>query len=87
MQDTPIPERTRQRPESRQWPLEGLAAAQMLEAGRIDAAFIVASADEPMVRRLLTSPQIRVMSLAYAEALARRFPSGSPIDWNVLGYR
>lgn len=60
--------------QTRQWPVEGQAAAEALEAGRIDAAFIIASADEPIVRRLLMNPQIRLMSLAHAEALVRRFP-------------
>ncbi|WP_295447288.1 TAXI family TRAP transporter solute-binding subunit [uncultured Thiodictyon sp.] len=60
--------------QTRQWPLEGMDAAQRLEAGDIDAAFIVASADAAMVRRLLMNPQLRLMSLAHAEAIARRFP-------------
>lgn len=55
-------------------PLDGQEAAEALEAGRIDAAFLVASADEPIVRRLLAHPSIRLMSFANAEAYVRRFP-------------
>jgi TRAP-type uncharacterized transport system substrate-binding protein len=66
--------------QTRQWPLEGQAAAAALEAGRLDAAFIIASADEPIVRRLLMNPQIRLMSLAHAEALVRRFPIFARLD-------
>ena len=55
-------------------PLGGSAAADALAAGRVDAALFVAGPDAPVVQRLLREPGVRLMSLAHAEALARRFP-------------
>ncbi|MDH5537335.1 MAG: C4-dicarboxylate ABC transporter substrate-binding protein, partial [Betaproteobacteria bacterium] len=55
-------------------PLGGTAAADALTAGRVDAALFVAGPDAPVVQRLLREPSVRLMSLAQAEALARRFP-------------
>ncbi len=55
-------------------PLAGGAAADALVAGKIDAALFVAGPDAPVVQRLLHEPRVRLMSLAHAEALARRFP-------------
>jgi hypothetical protein len=48
-------------------------AAQALENGEVDAAFFFASAEAPVVRRLLSAPQIKLMSWDRAEAYARRF--------------
>ncbi len=55
-------------------PLSGTEAADALLAGRIDAALVVAGPDAPVVQRLLHAPDVRLMSLGHAEALARRFP-------------
>lgn len=54
-------------------PLAGTAAADALVAGRIDAALFVAAPDAPIVQRLLKADDIRLMSLAHAEALAQRY--------------
>ncbi len=54
--------------------LGGGDAADALLAGRIDAAFIVGSADAPIVQRLAQARGVQLLSLANAEAFARRFP-------------
>ena len=55
-------------------PLSGLTAAEALQQGRIDAAFIIAAENAPVVQVLLRSPGIKVMSFAQAGAYQRRFP-------------
>jgi len=55
-------------------PLSGLKAAEELQQGRIDAAFIIAAESAPVVQVLLRSPGIKVMSFAQADAYHRRFP-------------
>ena len=54
--------------------LSGLDAAEELQQGRIDAAFIIAAERAPVVQVLLRSPGIKVMSFAQANAYQRRFP-------------
>jgi TRAP-type uncharacterized transport system substrate-binding protein len=54
-------------------PLAGKAAADALISGKIDAALFVAAPDAPIVQQLLKAEDIRLMSLAHAEALAQRF--------------
>ena len=54
-------------------PLGGIAAADALIAGQVDAVLIVAGVDAPVIQRLLQSPGVRLMSLTHAETLARRF--------------
>jgi TRAP transporter TAXI family solute receptor len=54
-------------------PLAGMAAADALIAGQIDAALFVVAPDAPMIQKLLKTPGVRLMSLSQAEALARRF--------------
>ena len=55
-------------------PLSGLKAAEELQQGRVDAAFIIAAEKAPVVQVLLRSPGIKVMSFAQAAAYQRRFP-------------
>lgn len=55
-------------------PLAGLKAAEELQQGRIDAAFIIAAENAPVVQVLLRSPGVKVMSFAQADAYHRRFP-------------
>ena len=55
-------------------PLSGLKAAEELQQGRIDAAFIIAAENAPVVQVLLRSPGVKVMSFAQASAYQRRFP-------------
>jgi TRAP transporter TAXI family solute receptor len=54
-------------------PLGGNEAAEALLAGEVDAAFFVASPKAPVIARLLKAKDIRPMSLARAEAYARRY--------------
>lgn len=54
--------------------LGGLKAAEELQQGRIDAAFIIAAPEAPVVQVLLRSPGVRVMHFDQAEAYTRRFP-------------
>jgi TRAP-type uncharacterized transport system substrate-binding protein len=56
-------------------PLSGLSAAEELQQGRIDAAFIIAAESAPVVQVLLRSPGIKLMSFAQDRAYQRRFPS------------
>ena len=60
-------------------PIAGLNAAEALQQGQIDAAFIVAAPEAPVVQVLLRSPGVRVMSFVQADAYARRFPFLSKI--------
>src|SRR5574343_292190 len=55
-------------------PLSGLKAAEELQQGRIDAAFIIAAENAPVVQVLLRSPGVKLMSFAQARAYQRRFP-------------
>lgn len=49
-------------------------ASQKLVAGEIDALFLVSPAESPVVRRLATSPGVRLLSFARADAYTRKFP-------------
>ncbi len=55
-------------------PLSGLKAAEELQQGRIDAAFLIAAETAPVVQVLLRSPGVKLMSFAQAGAYQRRFP-------------
>ncbi|HMM55136.1 MAG TPA: TAXI family TRAP transporter solute-binding subunit, partial [Candidatus Desulfobacillus sp.] len=55
-------------------PLGGLAAAQALQAGRVDAVFLVGAERSAAVWSLLFAPGVRLMSLEQAEAYTRLFP-------------
>ena len=54
--------------------LSGLGAAEALQLGQIEAAFIIAAETAPVVQVLIRSPGIKVMSFAQAGAYQRRFP-------------
>jgi TRAP transporter TAXI family solute receptor len=60
-------------------PIAGLNAAEELQQGRIDAAFIIAAPEAPVVQVLLRSPGVRLMSFSQAEAYTHRFPFLSKI--------
>jgi TRAP-type uncharacterized transport system substrate-binding protein len=50
--------------------------AQQLREGKADAAFVIASADDPRVQQLLRVPNIRLMNFApEAEAYTNRYPA------------
>ena len=55
-------------------PVAGLNAAEELQQGRIDAAFIIAAESAPVVQVLIRSPGIKLMSFAQERAYQRRFP-------------
>ena len=54
--------------------LSGLKAAEELQHGRIDAAFVIAAEKAPVIQVLLRSPGVKVMSFSQADAYQRRFP-------------
>jgi len=47
---------------------------EMLISGEVDAAFFVLAAKSPVIRELLNTEQIELMSLARADAYAHQFP-------------
>jgi len=55
-------------------PIANLDAAEALQQGTIDAAFIIAAPEAPVVQVLLRSPGVRVMSFSQSDAYVRRFP-------------
>jgi TRAP-type uncharacterized transport system substrate-binding protein len=55
-------------------PVAGKEAAQQLLEGAIDALFLVAPAESPMVQNLTSAAGVRLLSLERAEAYTRRFP-------------
>lgn len=59
--------------------LAGLRAAEALQRGEIDAAFIVAAPEAPVVQVMLRSPGVRVVSFRHADAYLRLFPYLSKI--------
>lgn len=58
----------------RMLPLAGLEAAEALMQGNVDAAFVIAAPEEPVVQVLLRTPGVSLMSFAQADAYLRRFP-------------
>ncbi len=54
--------------------LGGLAAADALIDGSIDAALFVSAIDGPAVQKLLRAPGVRVMNMTRADAYVRRLP-------------
>jgi TRAP transporter TAXI family solute receptor len=55
-------------------PLGGLAAVEALKAGKVDAIFLVGSANTGAVWVSLFTPGFRLMSFAHADAYTRRWP-------------
>lgn len=60
--------------------LGGLAAADALIAGSIDAALYVSSIDGPAVQKLLRAPGVRMMNARRADAYIRRLPYLHKLD-------
>lgn len=54
-------------------PISGDAAAEALRKGEADAAFFIAGADSPLVKKLLAMEGVRLMNFAQAGAYVRRF--------------
>ncbi len=55
-------------------PLAGLLAAEALQKNEIDAAFVVAAQEAPVVQVMLRSPGVQVVSFSQADAYLRLFP-------------
>ena len=56
-------------------PMNEYVAAEALQQGNLDALFVVAAPEAPVVQVLLRSPGIQLMNFAQAEAYHRRFPA------------
>jgi TRAP-type uncharacterized transport system substrate-binding protein len=52
----------------------GVAAAEALVAGRVDAALLVSAMEAPAIRMLLKAPGVRLMDMRQADAYVRRMP-------------
>jgi TRAP transporter TAXI family solute receptor len=55
-------------------PLAGDEVATALQLGSVDAAFLIAGADSPLVRKLLGMDGVRLMHLSQADAYVKLFP-------------
>jgi TRAP transporter TAXI family solute receptor len=54
--------------------LSGTAAGEALSANAADVGFFTSSASAPLIQKLLRMPELKIMSLANAEAYTRNFP-------------
>jgi TRAP-type uncharacterized transport system substrate-binding protein len=54
--------------------LGGLAAVNALEAGEVDAVFLVSAPEAPAVQRLMAAPGVQLLNIRRAETLVRRLP-------------
>jgi TRAP-type uncharacterized transport system substrate-binding protein len=54
--------------------LSGKTAADALQAGTVDAAFLVVPAEAPMIEKLASDPKLRLLSFERAEAYTRDSP-------------
>jgi TRAP transporter TAXI family solute receptor len=54
--------------------LEREEAIAQLTQGQIDAAFLIAPAEAPAIKKLAATPGVRLLSFARAEAYTRRYP-------------
>jgi TRAP transporter TAXI family solute receptor len=61
-------------------PLSGDAGGAALVRGDIDALFVVAGVDAPLVAQLLGRPDVRLADLAQSGALARQFSFVRPVS-------
>jgi hypothetical protein len=55
-------------------PLGRDEAIEQLKSGQIDAAFLVAPAESPVLKKLAVAPGVRILSFVRGEAYVRRFP-------------
>lgn len=55
-------------------PLVNLEALRALQAGTVDAAFLIGPAQFPAIWQALHDPELKLLSLGRAEAYQRRFP-------------
>jgi hypothetical protein len=54
-------------------------AAKMLQRGELDVVFIVAAPTSPVIRELLSAPNVQLMNMATADAYSRLVPALSKI--------
>src|SRR5690242_1172101 len=54
--------------------LGGKDAAEALQSGSIDAAFLVSPAESPLIEKLAKEPKLHLLSFERADAYSRRFP-------------
>ncbi|UCE31674.1 MAG: ABC transporter substrate-binding protein [Burkholderiales bacterium] len=54
--------------------MRALEGAEALARGEIDAMFLIAAVDAPVVQQLLRDPRVGLLQGVQADALARRFP-------------
>ncbi len=57
----------------------GLDASVKLQSGEVDIVFIVSAAESPAVQALVRAPNVKLVSLTQAGALARRLPYLQPV--------
>lgn len=55
-------------------PISGSEAAKALKAGEVDAIFLAAALETPLIQTLLVDSTVKLMSFTQGEAYARRFP-------------
>ena len=55
-------------------PIGGEAAANSLFAGEVDTAIYVGAPESPIIQKLIANPDVKLMSVAIADAYSRRFP-------------
>lgn len=56
----------------------GADAARLLGAGQLDIAFVIGAPESPFIRSLFRGP-LQIVSLAQSEAIARYFPTLTPL--------
>jgi TRAP transporter TAXI family solute receptor len=61
-------------------PLTGPDAAAALARGELDAAILIAGASAPVIGELLRRKDVRLLSLVYANALARQYAYMTPLS-------
>jgi len=59
--------------DAERFPLVNLAAVRALQAGQVDAAFLIGPVASPAVWQALHDPSLKLMSLARADAYPRKF--------------
>lgn len=65
---------------TRQSPLGGIEALRALQAGTLDAVFLLGEVESPAVFQALRDPSLKLMNVARAEAYERRFAHLTHVD-------
>ncbi len=61
----------------------GMAAAKLLQDGDLDAVFLVAAPEAPVVQHLLNDASVALASLRQAEGLSRKLPFLQPVSLKI----